>query len=230
MNYILWSFLAIFVLTVFFYVFFYIKGKERPRDIFKLLLFPFAAALLISILFLRIPDSFHLIQILILSFVFAEGFFVLQMLYQKKNNQMFEIAAYASAIMAIEVWNNIFLSIVYLERIPDWFNTLIIIDLIAGFITFCLITRPRLLKIYPFYLAAFIAAGFIFYASLAELIFGRHLFGIPLFIGTLAMLLDILFYSARPKWARKKHSDFIMNLTLVASELLIAGATLLMIF
>lgn len=230
MNYLFWALLSIFVLTVFFYAFFYIKGKACPRDVFKLLVIPFAAALLIKVLALRIPDSFNVIHISAISFVLIESFLILQTLFLKNNNRIIEIASYVCAVMAIEVWNNIFFSVIYLVRIPDWFKTLIIVDLFAGFIAFSLITRPRVLKVYVFYLISFIVTGLILYAALAELIFRKQLFGIPLFIGTLLLLLDILCYSARPKWARKKHSDFAMNLTLVASEALISGATLIMLF
>ena len=230
MNYLFWTFLSIFVLTVFFYAFFYIRGKACPRDVFKLLVIPATAALLIKVLALRIPDSFHVIQILSLSFALAESFLILQTLFQKNNNRIIEIASFVCAVLSLEIWNNIFLSVIYLVRLPDWFKTLIAVDLFAGFIAFCLITRPRVLKVYAFYLISFIVAGFILFAALAELIFRKQLFGIPLFIGTLLLLLDILCYSARPKWARKKHSDFAMNLTLVAAESLIAAATIIMLF
>ncbi|EID84851.1 hypothetical protein MSI_16340 [Treponema sp. JC4] len=132
--------------------------------------------------------------------------------------------------MAIEVWNNLFFSAIYLVRIPDWFNILIIIDLFAGFITFCLVTRPRIIKIYFFYFAAFAISGLLCFTSLAELIFGKKLYGIPLFIGTLTMLLDLLFTSARPKWTQKKHSQMIMNMALISAELLISSAAFIMIF
>lgn len=230
MNYLDWTFLSLFVVSLGLYIFFYIKGKSIPKDIFKILLLPFSAAFLVSRLTIRIPDSFHIISILILSFIFSEAFLILQLLFQKKQSRPLEIAAFASFFMAIEVWNNLFFSAIYLVRIPDWFNILIIIDLFAGFITFCLVTRPRIIKIYFFYFAAFAISGLLCFTSLAELIFGKKLYGIPLFIGTLTMLLDLLFTSARPKWTQKKHSQMIMNMSLIAAELLISSAAFIMIF
>lgn len=230
MYYFLWTFLAIFVISLGLYIFFYIRANQLLRDIFKLLLLPFSSACLITLLLFRIPDSFHIIQIQIISFIFTEAFLNLQLVIKKKPNRTLEIASFAFLFMALEVWNNVFLSAIYLVRIPNWFNIIIIADLIAAFATFCLLTRPRMIKIYFFYLAVFCAGGFLCFTSLAELIFGRKLYGIPLFFGTVTLLLNILFTSARPKWTQKKHSQLIMDMTLLTAELLISSSAVIMIF
>ena len=226
MNYFIWIFLALFLIILTLYIFFYIKKIKSPKIAFSFLLIPFATVFILSILNERFPDSIRIIQAQILAAIFAEIPMLMQ-LCKKKNLKPLALLSY---LLIIATWTILYYPTIYLIRIPSWFSVIFTILMITLFITFCFITNKRSFLLCIFYALAFFTAGWLLYTALAELFFSHRLYSVLLTIGSISTLLQLLIYASEMSIITKKYSQLIFEIFYLLSYSIVSTAGILMIF
>lgn len=223
MNYFIWIFLSLLVITLTLYIIFY---NKKQKIVFSLLIIPFTAALLTSILTERFPDSARIIQVQILVSLLTEIIMLLQ-LKQKKSLKPLAMLLY---LFIFAVWNSLYFPAMYIIRIPAWFSVIFTIIMTFLFLAFCFIARNKSFILFIFYALSFFAGGQLLHIALAELIFTHRLYSIPLAIGSITSLIQLLIYSSETYLITKKYSQLIFETSYLLSFAIVSAAGILMIF
>ena len=225
MNYFIWIFLALFVIILTLYIFFYIKNLGIPKTVFSFLLIPFASAFFTSILFERYPDSLRIIQTQILAAFFSEA----AMLLQLKNEKSLRPLALFSYLLILAVWVNLYRPVIYLIRIPSWFPVIFTILMTALFAAFCIFTKTKKFLTLIFLALSFFTGSYLLFTALVELLFNHRLYSLLLTIGSITTLLQLLIYASDLHLVAEKYSQLIYESAYTMSFAVISAAGLLMI-
>lgn len=226
MNTLTWVFFALFLISLALHIFSYVKKMTLLQKISIAFAIPFATVFETLILFTKLPDSYHLIIITILSSCFATTAVILQFF---RKNSFINKAVHYLYFLTVAVWNCVYFPTFFIYRIPGWFSISFLILYTIIFIILCIFIKKQKLSYYFGIILCFLDSVLLNICSFAALCFGKKLYALILFLGTTVMFCDMLFYFIKTHSLKIKHDKFIVVMAFIISQIVITGAGIMMI-
>ena len=215
------------VSLILYFVFKFAKEIKIIQDISSSILLPCIGILNYLFLLPLIPDSYHIIKLTSLSFIFISLAVVTKNFFDNKKASQIESILYCISVGA---WLSLFRSVFLIHRIPVWAN----IIALASYTILCLLFYIIFIKkqSFSFYFLSFISfalTALLHYCSFLFLCFEPVKYNLILFIGTSFLLGYLIFDILSKTVLNLKLKKLISLFILLASEVLIA-LSVLMIF
>lgn len=226
-NTIIWIALGLFIISLGLYIFSYFKNFIVTKNIFLLLLIPLAATSYTLLLLKRLPDSFHIGLITLLTSFFSELTITFYLLSnRKKFIKIFHIFLFIN----IGLWSYLYFPTYYLYKINTVLS--IVFYSLYGiiFLLICIITEKQKYFTYFSFALLMASAGLLHFCSLTTLIYTQKLYSLILFLGSSLLFASVIFYKLTTAKFKLKHSALIFLLSFVFSQIVISSASTIMIY
>ena len=230
MNTAFWIFLGTVIVSVVFYIISLFKKWKLVEKITHALFLPLFGGLVISLLFTKLPDSIHIVQLTFTAFLFAEIAELFIIFSDTKKHQTIENICFLCSTIA---WIQLYFSTYYIYAIHLWaIIVMTLITMIACGIylafaghqqRFIMITNA----------CCFLAIGFLTYTTFVNLIYSHKFYPLLLLLGCI-LLFTTLISQTLLRTEKSKFSDEggkIMHVVFInAAQLLTAFSGILIQF
>jgi len=221
-----WIFLGLIIITLGIWSISYIKKHNILNKICGALILPFSAALIIISLTKSLPDSYHIIVITSIAFVFLSlsAVFILF-----DNIKTLRILSSFTSIAGLFCWCILYEPIFRIHSIAAWIWILCSCLYGLALLSFYIFTKKQTLHFYLLFTITFAVTAFLNFCALIFLCFERTGASILLFVGAslTVALACYSFYSITKQ--NNKHAELLRYSLLVISQLLIACSNIIMI-
>lgn len=227
MNICSWIFLGLFVVSLSLYLVFYTKKFEIAKRVFVSLLVPELTVLCASILINSLPDSFHVLMVLIFSCLLMGASIIFFIFETSKKARIY--ARLCFLIYGL-IWSELFSSIFYFYHIPAWITVLASLIYILIYLVSMFFMGKQNFNYYLWNFVFFAVNGFFNFCSLLTLVYEPVWYSIFLFLSSLCIIGVSVYYSMSYRKFHFKYQEPVRNLSFVLIHLLICAACTFMLY
>ncbi len=228
MNTYGWIFVGLLAVDVFLFILGLAKNIKALEKTARVLLMPFTAGIILSLLSNYLPDSHHIILIVSLAFAAATLFMISTL---NLKNRFFKFVEHFLFILTQAFWLWLIASVYRIFKIPDIFYILAAIVFIAGFIVLCVFIKKQTPAKYAAAIIQYFITAVLCTTALISLVYEKRTFGILIFTGSLTLLCHVIFeifQRTRPFAISEKTEKIIVTLLAVCSNALMGAGAILM--
>lgn len=200
-----------------------VKKMELMEKVSLGFCIPLEASIADSILFLKLPDSHHVLIISFFAVIFTEALLILTLLKPFKNQIIEKLLFLVSTTFWISIFNSIF----YIYRCHIVINILFTVIWIAFFLFFVLKSRLKdIKKIAEFFLVTCFSIS-LFYICFVSVLYEHSLDSLFCFIGSAALVIYCGFDLWNSIKAKPVYSILKKLLLVFGTFFILAGTVLL---
>lgn len=228
MNIYTWIFSSLLGVNLILYIVGQVQRIMALEKVTRGLLVPFLAGIILSILAVYLPDSYHIM--FISSFAFGASA-VLMLLTLGDKNKFIRSTEEFFYILTQLLWLMLIISVYRIFNVPHWLFIILGAVYFAGFIVICIFIKKQSFAKYASAIILFVVSTAFGMTTLISLIYEKRLFAVLIILGTLVFMAGTvitIFQKTRPFDITQKVEKLLITITVVLANALTGAGAILM--
>lgn len=228
MNIYTWIFSSLLGVNLILYIVGQIQRIRALEKTARGLFVPFLAGIILSILALYLPDSYHIM--FISSFAFGAAAVFMLLILGDKNKFIKSTEEFFYALLQL-LWLLLIISVYRIFKVPQWLFIISGAVYFAGFIVICIFIKKQSFAKYVSAIILYVVSAALGITSLVSLIYEKRLFAVMMFISSLVFMFGTvltIFQKTRPFAITEKTEKLLITIAVVTANALFGVGAILM--